>query len=119
DVRDDLSAAAEARVERSILPVADEHERPRAACEEDLPVRLYRDRNRLAWEVGGDETIVAEAAIERAVRVVAREQGSLASVSGDQNLAVRLECDRLRVKCKPVGTRFHDEDPVATKRRVE
>ena len=109
NLRDDDAAAAERRVERAVRVVAGEREvrlvRRRARREpggDEHAVGLTRERARLVEEArdcGRDDAAGAERRIERAERVVAHEEevggASRSRAPGDDELAVRLQHDRL------------------------
>jgi len=86
--RQDLAVAVEARVEWSVRLVADQGEvelRPIDCVtpDEDLPVRLNRDRlgaGIAAPDVGDEPAVSAEARVEGAVGVVARNGESPSGV---------------------------------------
>ncbi len=90
------SGVAEARVERTVEAVA--HERGARGCEatgDDLVVALPREREddvgQAVREIGRDEPAVAESGVERAGRVVPREQEVVVDRAADHDPAVARE----------------------------
>src|SRR5947209_8563752 len=81
--------AAEPSVTPSLALIADEPDPPRPAGPDDaVAVRFYRDRGRRAELALRGHPALAEVAIERAIRVEARDQGSLTTRTGDHDFAV-------------------------------
>ncbi len=120
EIGHDDASSPEARVERSVGCVPDESEIPVSlSCDHDPPVGLSEHRAGAivaAAKVGYDRPAAAQARIETAGSVVARDRDVVAAPSGDDHGAVRRDRDRA---CPVEPAHVGDDLPAGAEGAVE